>query len=400
MPVGLALRAAWRGFRVRRDTCPPRTPLRSRSSRSRTASDRHSSHSGGFSSLRTAVAGKARKRRPVARSGNRPPRPSLRDQRAESDSRSPLLGGPLRLPLNVRRLMYQSLIFAAVTGDDARGLAAALDAEDMERAADALVDGVRRNVELGRDFLRGQMVVRPAAGSRVGRLSAARRAARSPRPVHSLGAAEHIQAHHPNPATQSPNCAMNGRPPSSESRTTFMLSCELSPCFGDSNRSGANLGKSWIQPQAIRLSDCDNRGSVARFGATCSAIRTGWWRGLDSNQRTLARADLQSAAFNHSATSPGCHAASPGDWRAWQAGAPCGGAALRAVNALQRQECRSPLAVARALQNSKCPRHSDFGAGEGNRTLVVSLEGFCSTIELHPPGRRAAMPLAGGAAST
>jgi hypothetical protein len=24
------------------------------------------------------------------------------------------------------------------------------------------------------------------------------------------------------------------------------------------------------------------------------------------------------------------------------------------------------------------------GAGEGNRTLVVSLEGFCSTIELHP----------------
>jgi hypothetical protein len=27
----------------------------------------------------------------------------------------------------------------------------------------------------------------------------------------------------------------------------------------------------------------------------------------------------------------------------------------------------------------------DCGAGEGNRTLVVSLEGFCSTIELHPP---------------
>src|SRR5258708_2898141 len=25
------------------------------------------------------------------------------------------------------------------------------------------------------------------------------------------------------------------------------------------------------------------------------------------------------------------------------------------------------------------------GAGEGNRTLVISLEGFCSTIELHPP---------------
>ena len=25
-----------------------------------------------------------------------------------------------------------------------------------------------------------------------------------------------------------------------------------------------------------------------------------------------------------------------------------------------------------------------IGAGEGNRTLTVSLEGFCSTIELHP----------------
>lgn len=42
-----------------------------------------------------------------------------------------------------------------------------------------------------------------------------------------------------------------------------------------------------------------------------------WWRGLDSNQRTLARADLQSAAFNHSATSP-----------RGQAGAPCGGPSL------------------------------------------------------------------------
>src|SRR5690606_3915170 len=35
-----------------------------------------------------------------------------------------------------------------------------------------------------------------------------------------------------------------------------------------------------------------------------------WWTGLDSNQRTLARADLQSAAFNHSATCP----------HAWRAG--------------------------------------------------------------------------------
>src|SRR5271169_6012339 len=28
------------------------------------------------------------------------------------------------------------------------------------------------------------------------------------------------------------------------------------------------------------------------------------------------------------------------------------------------------------------------GAGEGNRTLVISLEGFCSTIELHPRVKR------------
>ncbi len=30
---------------------------------------------------------------------------------------------------------------------------------------------------------------------------------------------------------------------------------------------------------------------------------------------------------------------------------------------------------------------STFGAGEGNRTLVLSLGSFCSTIELHPQER-------------
>src|SRR5580698_4425577 len=30
-------------------------------------------------------------------------------------------------------------------------------------------------------------------------------------------------------------------------------------------------------------------------------------------------------------------------------------------------------------------QRAQVGAGEGNRTLVISLEGFCSTIELHPP---------------
>src|SRR5262249_52565424 len=38
-------------------------------------------------------------------------------------------------------------------------------------------------------------------------------------------------------------------------------------------------------------------------------------------------------------------------------------------------------------QNGRAPRAqvSEIGgAGEGNRTLVISLEGCCSTIELHP----------------
>ena len=106
-----------------------------------------------------------------------------------------------------------------------------------------------------------------------------------------------------------------------------------------------------------------------------------WWRGLDSNQRTLARADLQSAAFNHSATSPEV-----------QAGAPCGGApkmSQRASGAFERAGPCAARATPRELSvaysnTSTWRRRVGAGAGEGNRTLVVSLEGFCSTIELHP----------------
>ena len=105
-----------------------------------------------------------------------------------------------------------------------------------------------------------------------------------------------------------------------------------------------------------------------------------WWRGLDSNQRTLARADLQSAAFNHSATSP-----------RGQAGAPCGGPSLMCQRDAKR--CRAALFLASRWRTAVATcqvgsladaSESDAGAGEGNRTLVVSLEGFCSTIELHP----------------
>ena len=54
--------------------------------------------------------------------------------------------------LNVRRLMYQPLIWLAMAGDDARGMGAALDAERLQGDPDPLIDGVRRDVELGRNL--------------------------------------------------------------------------------------------------------------------------------------------------------------------------------------------------------------------------------------------------------
>jgi hypothetical protein len=41
----------------------------------------------------------------------------------------------------------------------------------------------------------------------------------------------------------------------------------------------------------------------------------------------------------------------------------------------------------RFVQISANATGHEFGAGEGNRTLVFSLEGCCSTIELHPQPR-------------
>src|SRR4029079_6002865 len=119
-----------------------------------------------------------------------------------------------------------------------------------------------------------------------------------------------------------------------------------------------------------------------------------WWRGLDSNQRTLARADLQSAAFNHSATSPQRLFTRHPHQRV--AGVAIGQARHVAarpcrVNASEPEEL-SPLHCVRASKIKPSPRWPNFGAGEGNRTLVVSLEGFCSTIELHPLAGRP-MPL-------
>jgi hypothetical protein len=55
--------------------------------------------------------------------------------------------------------MYQSLIWAGISGDDPGCLRPPIDAENLERLADALVDRVRRDAELGRDFLRAQVLV-------------------------------------------------------------------------------------------------------------------------------------------------------------------------------------------------------------------------------------------------
>jgi hypothetical protein len=65
----------------------------------------------------------------------------------------------LRLAGNVRRLMYQTLIWPAVPRHDASGLGAALNTENGKRLTDALVDRVRRNSKLARNFLGRQMLV-------------------------------------------------------------------------------------------------------------------------------------------------------------------------------------------------------------------------------------------------
>ena len=55
----------------------------------------------------------------------------------------------------------------------------------------------------------------------------------------------------------------------------------------------------------------------------------------------------------------------------------------RATSPLPR-EC-STTELQRRMQCAGPVLFNIRGAGEGNRTLVISLEGFCSTIELHPP---------------
>jgi hypothetical protein len=61
--------------------------------------------------------------------------------------------------LNVRRLMYQTLIWPVVAGHDARSLGPPFNAEDLERLTHALVDGMRRNPQLGGNLFGRQVLV-------------------------------------------------------------------------------------------------------------------------------------------------------------------------------------------------------------------------------------------------
>ena len=52
---------------------------------------------------------------------------------------------------------------------------------------------------------------------------------------------------------------------------------------------------------------------------------------------------------------------------------------------LPQRQCNGPETIAcGGWQKMADIRHIENGAGEGNRTLVVSLGSFCSAIELHP----------------
>ena len=57
----------------------------------------------------------------------------------------------------------------------------------------------------------------------------------------------------------------------------------------------------------------------------------------------------------------------------------------RMTSPLPRECSTTELHGPSAVRNPMPRPDPSSGAGEGNRTLVVSLEGFCSAIELHPP---------------
>jgi hypothetical protein len=72
--------------------------------------------------------------------------------------------------------MYQPLICAAVLGNQPRGLGPAFDAKRMQRLANPLVHGVRRDFEQARNFLRGEVLVDEAQAVELTGVSRATRA--------------------------------------------------------------------------------------------------------------------------------------------------------------------------------------------------------------------------------
>ena len=169
----------------------------------------------------------------------------------------------------------------------------------------------------------------------------------------------------------------------------------------------ASDGQWWrgagFEPQAIRLSGCatkDLAGSIALVDEPHARQSTGLpvrAAGGEGWIRTSVRLRGQIYSLLPLTTRPPLQVRQARHVAGRQ----------RCVNALHLRECRSPLRLLRslsALQKSNCPRmvgvsplaalarsnlepapgRYEIGAGEGNRTLVVSLEGFCSAIELHP----------------
>ena len=120
------------------------------------------------------------------------------------------------------------------------------------------------------------------------------------------------------------------------------------------------------------------------FGGTSRLPMRGGGEGWIRTSVGRSPADLQSAAFNHSATSPGARQAAQ---MATQAGAVNRRCPWRSLIVAESQSRRFPRIGSGSARSKfhQSPGLPEFGAGEGNRTLVVSLEGFCSTIELHPP---------------
>src|SRR5438128_1970571 len=135
------------------------------------------------------------------------------------------------MALNVRRLMYQPLIFPAVAGDDAGGLAAALDSQRVNGAADALVDGMRRDAELGGDLLRRQMLVDEAQA-----IELSRRESRDP-PGHHIVRRSHwrqpqISTRAVSILQSNPQIGHGWPPPEQRVFVYLMLCSRVSPCFG------------------------------------------------------------------------------------------------------------------------------------------------------------------------